>query len=439
MKDTPTLEAVPVREPAWAEPAERRPDRATPPGLLWWLVGALFGWAWRLAVGAAFGMSCFTSILVVGWLYRWMQGRVLYGWWKQSPLSREGSFDDFRMALGPDAPVTRPRWFLREDFRRTHIAAEVNAPTADGEPPLLPRRVGRALGVPFRSLWLNLKAGSLGLLCTFLLAGWGCLFMTFSWEFGWLNSFHKGYEQAFVGPLTGVTGILLFIAAMLYVPMAQVHQAVTGDAWAFFDFRFVWRLIKARLSAYVVLAALVFTLALALEVLKTAPASFDDHFPSWTNASDSELRQMLAQYYFGSSVFLFLGLLATHLVAAAVYRSAVLKVLRRGRVPPEQLHPRLRGWLDRLDLLPDVRPAPAGLLGLVRVAGRRGYRGLLYGLLAVIWFAFAAKVYVGEFLNYHPYVGFMNHPTVQFPCVNYAPQTPESLPPPVNDQIPNDQ
>jgi hypothetical protein len=439
MKDTPTLEAVPVREPAWAEPAERRPGRTTAPGLLWWLACALFGWAWRLAVGALFGMSYFTGILVVGWLYRWMQGRVLYGWWKQSRLSREGSFDEFRAALGPDAPVTRPRWSLREDFRTTHIAAEINARTADGEPPLLPRRVWRALGVPLGSLWLNLKAGSLGLLCTSLLTGWGCLFMTFSWEFGWLNSFHKGYEQAVVGPLTGVTGTLLFIAAMLYVPMAQVHQAVTGDAWAFFDFRFVWRLIKARLSAYVVLAAFITGFAVVLEVLKTAPAFFDDHLPSWTNASDSELRQMLGRYYLGCSVFLFLGLLATHLLAAAVYRSAVLKVLRRGRVGREQLHPRLGGWLDRLGLLPEPPPVEAGLLRAVRALGRRGYRAVLFGLLVVIWFAFAAKVYVGEFFNYHPYVGFMNHPAVQFPCVNYVPQTPENAPPPRNDGSPNDE
>jgi hypothetical protein len=120
-----------------------------------------------------------------------------------------------------------------------------------------------------------------------------------------------------------------------------------------------------------------------------------------------------------------------------VYRSAVLKVLRRGRVPREQLHPRLRGWLDRLGLLPEVRPTPAGLLGVVRVAGRRAYRGLLYGLLVVIWFAFAAKVYVGEFFKKHPYIGFMNHPAVQFPCVNYVPQTPENAPPPRHDEFPN--
>jgi hypothetical protein len=32
-----------------------------------------------------------------------------------------------------------------------------------------------------------------------------------------------------------------------------------------------------------------------------------------------------------------------------------------------------------------------------------------------------AKVYVGQFLNYHPFEGFMNHPLVQFPHFNYIP------------------
>ena len=46
----------------------------------------------------------------------------------------------------------------------------------------------RALISPFRSLWLNLKMGALLVLATFLIAGWGCALMTFSWEFGWAAS-----------------------------------------------------------------------------------------------------------------------------------------------------------------------------------------------------------------------------------------------------------
>src|SRR5207247_5070505 len=166
-------------------------------------------------------------------------------------------------------------------------------------------RILRVLRLPWHSLWLNFKIGLQGLSCTYILAGLGCLLMLFSWEFGWLNSFNKGYEQALIGPLTGLLGIFIFIAAMFYVPMAQVHQAVTGDFRAFFDIRFVWRLIRARLSAYVILAALIALISLPLEILKTAPGFFGDMTETW---SDAEVLKMLRNYYLICSLVLFVWL-----------------------------------------------------------------------------------------------------------------------------------
>jgi len=48
-------------------------------------------------------------------------------------------------------------------------------------------------------------------------------------------------------------------------------------------------------------------------------------------------------------------------------------------------------------------------------------RRLAFGLLFWIWFAFVAKVYVAEFINYHPGTGFLNHVLVQFPCFDFVP------------------
>jgi hypothetical protein len=196
---------------------------------------------------------------------------------------------------------------------------------------------------------------------------------------------------------------------------------VTGDFRAFFDLRFVWRLVRARLSAYVVLAAVWAGAALVLQVLKTAPVFLDDHVDGLSSARDRELLGFFRAYYFGCSFVLLLTLLVTRLLAARVYRSAVLKVLRRGRWEPEQLHPRLRDWLGRLALIPAPRPPAAGVLRVVRVGARRAYRRTLFVLLFVVWLLFTFQVYVGEFLNYHPVVGFLNHPTVQLPCFNYIP------------------
>src|SRR5205085_11669023 len=77
--------------------------------LLW-----LAGWTWRIIAGTFFCfnvplVSYLTSILVVGWLNRWMRARVLHGWWKQSSM-REKSADPEALGL----PWLRPRWVLGE-------------------------------------------------------------------------------------------------------------------------------------------------------------------------------------------------------------------------------------------------------------------------------------------------------------------------------------
>ena len=417
VRESDILDALPVG--GGPRPSKARRPRRPGPGfghtLLGWVLGFI-GWVWRLVVGSVFCFNLFSSILVTGWTYRWMRAVVLRGWWKRSRFREEGSFADFCASLGPDAPVARPRWFLQE-----RVGAHLRRPTARGQAPGGFRKFLRALQVPWHSLWLNFKIGFQGLFCTYLLTGWGCLVMLFSWEFGWVNSFAKGYEQALIGPLTGLLGIALFVAAMFYVPMAQVHQAVTGRPAAFFEFRFVWRLIQARLSAYVGLAALVALASLPLEILKTIPAGFPQLNAFWETASDAEVLRALRTYFLVCCFVLFPTLLVCRLVAALVYRSAVLKVLRRGRVRREELHPTLVAWLDRLELSPPPARAPRALERVVRFGGRLLYRRLLFITLFLIWFAFIAKTYTGEFFNYHPLVGFMNHPLVQFPCFDYVP------------------
>ena len=314
---------------------------------------------------------------------------------------------------------------MRDHFRRDRVRAELNEPTWDGEPPGFLRKAARTLIVPVRSLWLNFWVGLKGLFCTYSLTCWGCLLMTWGWEYGWKNSFEKGYELAWVGPASSLLGILLFVAAMFYVPMAQAHQAVTGDmARAFFDFRFVWQLIRARLTTYVAFAGLFLLLAFVLEGFKIAPLFLPacdlpgDPTPQQLEAC----RQALQTHYFLCGFLLFLSLLLTRRLIVSIYCSALLKVLRRGRVRREELHPKLGRWLDRMGVTPAVQPAPEGLMLAARKAARTVYRGLLWMLLFLISLAFfGPKVYVGEFLNYHPVVGFMNHPMIQFPAYDYIP------------------
>jgi len=414
VKASTIAEALPADEPLIVDAlsAQNGVDRVHPPKpfFLTRILVFVVGWLWRLAVGAVLCFNYFSSILVAGWTYRFMQGVALRGWWKQRRSEAGQSFQDFLESLGPGGPVARPRWLLREHIRQVLY------------PKHGPRKLSQVLQLPWHSLWLNFGVGFRAILCTYLLTGWGCLMMTASWEFGWVNSFNKGYEQALVGPLVGIAGILLFSLAMIYVPMAQVHQAVTGQARAFFDFRFVFKLIQARFMAYAFLAALTMLVALPLEILKFLPMYFYQMQMFPEEASDAEHLAFLQKYLIVCGLVLFLSLILLRGLAAVIYRSAVMKVLRRGRVKHEELHPVLANWFDRLDCWPKPDAAPSTLGTIARFTARWPYRFALYGLLTLMWIVFTAQAYVGQFVNYHPYWGFMNRPLVQFPCVDYVPQ-----------------
>lgn len=475
-------EVLPVAEQAVLEvlPAPRR-QRRSRPGL--WrrftrLLTAFVGWSWRWAVGTVlcfnfYLISYLTCIVVVGWSYRWVQALVFKGWWNQSSRSEEGTFADFCAELGPELVTPRPRWFWQENIRDY-----LGQPRPDGKPAGALRVALRVFRVPLASFWLNFKIGLKGLLGTYLITGPGCLLMLFSWEFGWLNSFNKGYEQAPIGPLVGFLGIGLFIASLFYVPLAQVHHAATGELAAFFDFRFIWRIIRATPIGSIMLAAVLALGGLIVEIMRIAPVGFDDHQDFWTNLSDQELLANLSRYFLICSAFFFPMWLFSRWLAARCYRGAVLKVVRRGWHPKGELHPKLARWLDVLEL--DVTPAPdadpsaargftlggwiacgldlvVGLIffialvapgvpkpitiilpiwlfvwlvlspfWLLRPQGFERFRRFLgrrfvFSSIFWIWFLFISKTYVGEFFNYNPLAGFANHPMIQMPCLDFIP------------------
>src|SRR5437870_4779729 len=86
----PTVQVVPTVQLV-PEPAEVLPAEPRRPGYSWrrqaWIPWAI-GWVWRIAVGVSLclsalpsvAMSFLGSIVVFGWLYRWMQARTLRYW-----------------------------------------------------------------------------------------------------------------------------------------------------------------------------------------------------------------------------------------------------------------------------------------------------------------------------------------------------------------------
>lgn len=398
----------PLRKPGWFRSGARALARFP----VW-----LGSWTWRIVIGSVF---CFndlfgvlfnfaTSLLVVGWTYRLMQVVALRGWWKNSALAQRQSFADFLQSLGPNAPAVRPRWFFRENIKQA-LRPET------GE-----RSLGTFLSIPWHSAWCNFRIGLQAAVCTYLLTGWGCLLMAASWHFGWLNSFNKGYEQALIGPLTGIIGILVFALAMIYVPMAQAHQAVTGRARSFFDFRFVRKLIQARLLSYLILALAITGVSLPLEVLRFTPMFFYQMKVISERASDAEHLIFFQRYLLFYGMTLFIALTLLRIYSAVIYRSAVLKGLQSGRISRSDLPPVISEWFERMNFRPkpDKRSSGFGKMALATTAWP--FRMALYVVLFITWAVFAAKGHVGEFVSYTEMRAFMNHPLVHFPCVNSVP------------------
>jgi hypothetical protein len=408
----------------------RQPQRGPVRAVAAWLFG-LFGLLWRWIAGALLCTSYFTGVFVAGWVYRWMQGHVLHNWWRQSKYAQLGSFGAYCDSLGVNAPVPRPRWLLRE-----RIGPSLQRPGRGGKPAGFMRKAWRWLTVPWHSLWLNFRTGVGAIFCTYLLTGWGCLLMYFGWVYGWLNSFHKGYEEAAMGATVSLLGIALFIAAMYYVLMAQVHQAVVGERMAFFDFKLVWTLIQTKPTAYCALLIAVTLMSIPLEILKVAllmpytqglPGSpvgdagyeFFQTYVAFGNndaLTNAEVRDRLWQYTFWCCLFFFPLLLWLRRIASNIYSAAILKALRQGRITRAELPPRLLDWLSRLEILPTP---VAGSVGVLKSAGRGIgwlYRRKIYVLLFLVLLVFVGKRYVGEFLNYHPGLGFLNHELVQLPA-----------------------
>jgi hypothetical protein len=378
-------------------------------------VAFVLGWGRCLLGGAVLAMGVLPAVVVLGWLQRWTRWRVLYGWWRAGPLGGEGELEEIveaRLPAGADVPVRRPRWFLREAVARPE----------DRGPDGALRRVLHALATPVHSLGLNFKAGVQCLCATCLLVGPGVLLMESAWEHGWFVSFHKDYEQSAVGPTAGAVGIVVFVAAMLYVPLAQVHAAVVGEARAFFDFRVVFRLLRMRPLGNVMLALVYLLLGALLELLKTAPwqlSLYDE--PEGVTADYRAMHRELVVYYLACCAVLFVTLLLTRALAARLYRLALRTALRRGALMKQQLPPELATWLERLGGVPEPRPRPGGLAGVGLSTFDRAYRLMAFVAVVLTWLFFVAKTYVGEFFNRHPDVGFFNHPQVQLPFFNFIP------------------
>lgn len=409
------VEPMPEARAPKVEPAPPPPDRIIRENALY----TLLAWGVRIIVGIFmicnyFPLSFITAIAAFGWLQRRMQAIALRGWWRESPRRLEGTFAEFCDKLGPDAPVERPRWFMRENFVKY-----LNRPLRTGPIARIIDAIWTFVTLPIHSLWLNFKTGVTGLMTTFMLTGWPCSIMLFSWYFGWLNSFHKGYEDAFLGLGFGLLGSALLMLTLVYVPMAQAHQAAAGDIASFFQFRVVTRLILTRLTAYVLLLAGISFTAFIFEIPRIA--TLGENFAANTAATPQEAYIELERWWFIWSIFFFVALLILRTMSALIYRSAMLRAVRAGTILTTDLPPRLALWFEKLEIVPQAQVPQHMILTMVRTAFSMKWRLFLFAAIFFILLMFVLRFYVAYFLVFSEYRGILNHPVIHVPCIDWTP------------------
>lgn len=387
-------------------------------GNLWTCI--VFFWKWWL--GAICALNLFASVLVVGWTYRLMQRTVLRYWWKCSDRSLGGEppEDDFANRTLGQEWAHWPNWVVQQNLGAV-LRAGCGRVGVFGRV----RWLIRAFGA---SAWKNLAIGVQGIFNTWVVTMPGCVLWLFAWYDGWNNSFNKGYEQAPVGPLTGLLGVGLFIAAMLYVPMAQARQAATGDWKAFYQFRLVRELLRRRWLASVGLAALYSLVSIPMVlVLRSAPAFFQQMMPDSLDWPTARAHEFLMGYYFWCSVGLIGAVVALRLAAARLYAGALLAAVQAGTAQ-RYLTGSEREALLQLGLLEKraIRTRHV-VVRAVGWSGSRLARSAAFVVVLILWFSFVAQIFVSEFLNYHPALGWLNQPLVQLPYCNYAPSSVEPV------------
>ena len=370
----------------------------------------------KFLLGMASCQSALGGLAIIGWTHRFMQRTVLKRWWEQS--RQAGGVLTFSDFVASDSRTHGhfhwPNWLLTQNFR----GAVWRGPDVSRG-----RHALNVLKALFHSLWTNVRLGVQGLFNTWVLTLPGCILWLFAWYSGWQNSFNKGYEQAWIGPMIGLLGITLFIAAMLYVPLAQARQAVTGDWRRFYDFRLVWTIVRRRWPACLGLAVLYSLCSVPIMVLVGVVISLPQINPKLLDATPEQVGVVLNRYFFWSAAFVLPAFVFVRWVAARIYGSTLLKAVQSGAVPEDALAEMEWQALHRLNLL-QVQPLPRrhAFVRAIAWAGTRAGRITFGFATALVWFTFVAQIFIIQFFNYRGATAWLNQPLVQLPWFHHFPE-----------------
>lgn len=306
-------------------------------------------WMTRALVFSALGaMSAPTSILLLGWHQRRMRSIAL---------------------TSAGLPAAAPGW-----------VADAGAAS----------RIGRWFG----GLAANVREGvmafvSLGL-ATLPFTGLWML----AWWAGWENSFSKGYEQAFVGPMLALGGVAVFVVVMIFIPLGLAHQGVEGRALSLFELRRVRAVYRETGWGHVLLAAATVLLALPVFAGRGLVTFADGLVPGLDEMSPEDLSELAGRILLIKAAYLAVALMVLRGWSARIYAAAARRAAGRD---PELWQGTAMGALA-LDAPPRARVG-------------RWFRS---ALLMVVWFGLAAQIFVAQFLN-HSWWAWLTHPFLLLP------------------------
>lgn len=358
----------------------------------------LLAFLWRYALGALFTLTPVTAILVVGWTQR-ATARAVARRWHAAAGNARRDFAGFAREDDDTAALAHwPRWIMADDAGALFAQAGRSGPF---------RAVGLVLRALTGSLWLNAGAGVRALVPIAIVVFPAGMLWLLSWWGGWENSFNKGYEQAWVGPVTAFAGIAYFVVAMTLLPLAEVRHAVNGSWRAFFDLRFLRRAAREARLGLIGLAVAFVTAGFVVATLKVTPLGLGN-----AAATPADAARIAETYPLLVAALLFPLYVVLRLAAARVYAKAAARLAARDGTA--DFAGRERALIERLSLDGGTARERGRFAKVVAGSTSFAAGGLASIVMFAVWFGLVGELYVSQFLV-HDWTHWVNHPLIQLP------------------------
>ncbi len=362
---------------------------------------------WILLVCTVFCQSLLTSILALGWIYRWVRRIAMRRVFQISPLAQQISWGEFLQSTPELISLQDPPHLFR---------AEVGS-----DPP--EHQVSLWIHRWLHSLWLNWRVGLAGILTTWSVSLLPVVIESLAWYTGWQISFTKLYEESGTGRALGLIAVVILSLVMVYLPLAQARHGVTQDWRSFFDLRMIRALVGCRLLRLLLLTIGYIVASLILLYFKAMPTFFPVMNPDLEVLSAAAALDRLRDYYFytGSIGFLIVVLLRSW--GARIYMGGVVSLWTRSRLNQQAFHPQERQLLELTQITYGSHLSRSGWMQrILSWPVRIGYQVSLFGITFLAWAVFSFLPFVSQFIHYYPVIGFLNQPLVQLPCFQYVPE-----------------